>query len=80
MNFAPDWSANGRPALVYRNKVATRLDESSQLVEFRYFPSSLIVSVPLFLFTLGASAAMLLRRRLWGAGSAVERAREEPNP
>jgi hypothetical protein len=63
MNFAPHWRANGKPALVYQNKVAVRLDGGEEVVEFRYFPYSLYKSVPIFLLTLLGCVALLSWRR-----------------
>ncbi len=63
MNFAPNWRANGEPALVYQNKVAVRLRDGVRRVEFRYFPRSLYGSVPIFLLTLAGSVGVLWWRR-----------------
>ena len=68
MNFAPNWRANGEPALVYQHKVAVRLRGGDERVEFRYFPRSLYRSVPIFLVTLAGMLAVLWWRRRSLAG------------
>ncbi|MEO8906314.1 MAG: hypothetical protein ABI488_27120 [Polyangiaceae bacterium] len=63
MNFDPNWTANGEPAIEYKGVVATRLTASTTQVTFHYAPRSLRYSIPLFLLTLGGIVWVLRRKR-----------------
>lgn len=63
MNFDPNWTANGEPAIQYNGVVATRLTASTTQVTFHYAPRSLRYSIPLFLLTLGGIVWVLRRER-----------------
>jgi hypothetical protein len=52
MNHDASWRANGEPALEAWGLVAARLHGGSERVEFRYFPRTLALSLPLCLLTL----------------------------
>ena len=53
MNFNPSWRANGKPALDYDHAVAARVSAGgSSTIVFSYFPRTLKLSIPIFLFTL----------------------------
>lgn len=47
MNYDPSWRAGGKPALAVNGLVATRLAGGTERVEFRYFPRTLVWSLPL---------------------------------
>jgi hypothetical protein len=66
MNFDPNWSANGEPAIAYHGVVAARLSAGTTQVTFHYAPRSLRYSIPLFLLTLGGMV-WALRRERWRA-------------
>ncbi|MEP7052710.1 MAG: hypothetical protein ABJB12_20245 [Pseudomonadota bacterium] len=63
MNFDPNWSANGEPAIEYNGVVATRVRADTTQVTFHYAPRSLRYSIPLFLLTLGGMVWALRRER-----------------
>lgn len=63
MNWFPSWTANGKPALDYQHAVAARVPAGTDTVVFRYFPRTLKYSLPVTLLTLGALAAIIVRRR-----------------
>jgi hypothetical protein len=52
MNHDPSWRANGEPAESERGLVAARLRGGDERVDFRYFPRSFALSLPLCLLTL----------------------------
>lgn len=52
MNYDPSWRADGKPALDSNGLVAARLGAADGRVEFRYFPRTLVWSLPLTALTL----------------------------
>jgi hypothetical protein len=74
MNWDPSWRADGKPSERFQNLVATHLAPGQTRVEFRYYPRTFKLSIPVFLFTLGLSIGIpfYLRRR--------RRRREAPKP
>jgi len=70
MNYDPSWRAAGEPAIPYGHRVATRVRAPDQIIEFRYFPRSFKLSVPLFLLT--AVTCLLALRRVRTQRSAAK--------
>jgi hypothetical protein len=62
-NWDPEWSADGVPAVAFRDAVATVLTAPSQTVRFRYWPRPLGAGLAMLGVTLTSVAFWLLRRR-----------------
>ncbi len=62
-NWDPEWSADGVPAIAFRDAVATVLTAPSQTVRFRYWPRPLGAGLAMLGGTLASVAFWLLRRR-----------------
>jgi hypothetical protein len=61
-NWDGGWTANGAPAVAYKDAVATVATSANQTVLFRYAPRSLGWGVALTALTMAAIAFMLTRR------------------
>ena len=62
-NWDPEWSADGVPAVAFRDAVATVLTAPSQTVRFRYWPRPLGAGLAMLGVTLASVAFWLLRGR-----------------
>jgi hypothetical protein len=61
-NWDPGWSADGTPAVAYRDAVASVLSAPVQTVHFRYWPRPFGWGLALLGITAGSVAFWLLRR------------------
>lgn len=64
MNYDPSWRVNGEPALEYRGLVAARLSGNETELDFRYFPRTLRLTLPVFLLT-AVGCVLAFRRPRW---------------
>jgi hypothetical protein len=76
MNWDPSWRADSAPALEAHHAVAARARGGDQEIVFRYFPRTLVASIPLFLLTLGLCVLVprwwRIRKRISDRGKTPE--------